>query len=83
MNTLNLSEAKAHFSTIVNQVIAGDTILIRKRNVPVAQIIPVPNKSPAKIRHRTLVGWAKDSGVEILGDLTEPAISKNDWDMLQ
>ncbi len=83
MTTLNVSEAKAHFSTVVDQVIAGETVCISKRNVPVAQIIPLPVKPPTPERHRTQVGWAKHSGVEILGDLTEPAMPTHNWDMLK
>lgn len=82
MTNLNVSEAKMHFSSVVEKVIAGETVFISKRNVPVAQIIPLPTPPPSK-RHRTQVGWAKATGVEILGDLTEPALPESAWNMLK
>lgn len=82
MTTLNVSEAKMHFSSVVEQVIAGETVCISKRNVPVVQIVPLPGKHSTK-RHRTQVGWAKDAGVKIIGDLTEPALPDSAWDMLK
>lgn len=69
MNTMNVSEAKTHFSRVVDEVIAGGTVYISKRNLPVAQITPLSVASATK-RHRTRVGWAKQTGVEILDDLT-------------
>jgi prevent-host-death family protein len=79
---MNVSEAKAHFSSVVDQVMAGESVFISKRNVPVAQIIPIPLKYPSH-RHRTRVGWAKDSGIVLWGDMTEPILPESDWDMLK
>ncbi|MCC5842989.1 MAG: type II toxin-antitoxin system prevent-host-death family antitoxin [Verrucomicrobia bacterium] len=82
MKMMNVSEAKAHFSSVVEQVISGENVCISKRNVPVAQIIPLSMESSRK-RHHTRVGWAKQSGVAILGDLTEPVLPESEWDMLK
>ncbi len=82
MKIMNVGEAKAHFSSVVEHVMAGESICISKRNVPVAQIIPLSGGASRK-RHHTRVGWAKESGVVILGDLTEPVLPETEWDMLK
>jgi prevent-host-death family protein len=82
MKTLNVSEAKTHFSSIVEEVEEGASILICRRNIPVAKIAPYPREVSGK-RHRTKIGWAAVSGVAIHGDLTEPAMPAPDWDMLR
>ncbi|WP_418647850.1 type II toxin-antitoxin system Phd/YefM family antitoxin [Thauera butanivorans] len=40
MRTLTLAETKSHFSAVVDQVIAGEEIVITRRGQPVARIIP-------------------------------------------
>ena len=42
MKKVNLYEAKAHLSALVNKVAAGETVLICRRNVPAAELRPVP-----------------------------------------
>jgi prevent-host-death family protein len=82
MKRRNVAEAKTHFSSIVEEVEEGETIVICRRNIPVAKISPHSSKGPGK-RHRTKIGWAKGSGVIIHGDLTESAIPQSEWDMLR
>ena len=82
MKTWNVADAKTHFSSIVDEVEEGETIVICRRNIPVAKILPHSSKGPGK-RHRTKIGWAKGSGVIIHGDLTESAIPPSEWDMLR
>ncbi len=43
MNRVNVSDAKAHFSSIVESVQHGATVLICKRNLPVAKLEPIPS----------------------------------------
>ncbi|MHB1375244.1 MAG: type II toxin-antitoxin system Phd/YefM family antitoxin [Thauera sp.] len=40
MRTLTLAETKSHLSAVVDQVIAGEEIVITRRGQPVARIIP-------------------------------------------
>jgi prevent-host-death family protein len=82
MKTWNVAEAKTHFSSIVDQVEGGETIVICRRNIPIAKISPHSPKDSEK-SHRTKIGWAKGSGIVIHGDLTEPAIPPSDWDILR
>ena len=82
MKSFNVSEAKAHFSSMVDTVQEGETVYICKRNVPVAQLTPIlPEKSGKK--HRTTIGWARGSGARIVADLTESVVPQSDWEMLR
>ena len=49
MRTLTLAETKSHFSAVVDQVIAGEEIVITRRGQPVARIIPERRKSPPEV----------------------------------
>ncbi len=47
MGNVNLAEAKAHLSELVDRAAAGDTVCIIRRGKPVAQItaVDMPRKS--------------------------------------
>ena len=42
MKKFNLYQAKTHLSALVERVAEGETVLICRRNVPVAELRPVP-----------------------------------------
>ena len=42
MIQINIAEAKAHFSRYVERVEKGETVVVCRRNVPVAEIRPLP-----------------------------------------
>jgi prevent-host-death family protein len=42
MKKVNLYEAKAKLSALVDRVAEGETVLICRRNVPAAELRPVP-----------------------------------------
>ena len=42
MKQVNIYEAKVNLSALVNRVARGETILICRRNVPAAELRPVP-----------------------------------------
>jgi prevent-host-death family protein len=42
MKMVNLYQAKAHLSALVDRVSKGETVLICRRNVPAAELRPVP-----------------------------------------
>jgi prevent-host-death family protein len=44
MKTVNLAEAKAHLSELVEQAAAGETVQILRRGKPVAQLVPPERK---------------------------------------
>jgi prevent-host-death family protein len=55
MIRLNVHEAKTHLSKYLNKVAKGETLLLCKRNVPVAEVRAVPSAR----RKRPVFGAAK------------------------
>ena len=49
MIKVNIADAKTHFSHYIDSVEQGETIVVCRRNVPIAEIRPVPQSS-AKLR---------------------------------
>ncbi|MBW1786421.1 MAG: type II toxin-antitoxin system Phd/YefM family antitoxin [Deltaproteobacteria bacterium] len=45
MIRINIHEAKTHLSKYLARLAKGDTIILCKRNVPIAEIHPVPTRS--------------------------------------
>jgi prevent-host-death family protein len=41
MNTVNIHEAKAHLSEYLAAVEAGETVVIARRNKPIAKLVPI------------------------------------------
>ena len=66
MIKINIAEAKAHFSRYIETVERGETVTVCRRNVPVAEIRPVPGLPRSKRR----VGI--DRGMEIPDSFFEP-----------
>jgi prevent-host-death family protein len=73
----NIAELRANLSELHDRAQAGEEIEIRKRNVPIARIVPVARPEP----NRTRLGCGRGS-VTIRADLTEPVWSAEDWEML-
>ncbi len=44
MIKVNIADAKAHFSRYLENVESGETILVCRRNVPIAELRPVPRR---------------------------------------
>ena len=68
MLSINIHEAKAKLSEYLAAVEAGETVQICRRNVPVAEIVPLrqPRKSPRPI------GLACDSDYDSPASFFEP-----------
>lgn len=79
MPSMNVSEAKTHFSSLVEMVGQGETVVICKRNLPVAKITALTQHEESVGKHHTVIGWAKGTGTCIHGDLTEPILASEDW----
>jgi prevent-host-death family protein len=47
METINLADAKAHLSELVDRVEAGDTVAITRHGKPVARLTPAANPRKA------------------------------------
>ncbi len=48
MIRLNIHEAKTHLSRYLGRLARGETILLCKRNIPIAEIRPLPAHRKAK-----------------------------------
>jgi prevent-host-death family protein len=55
MIRLNVHEAKTHLSKYLNKVAKGETLLLCKRNVPVAEVRAIPSAQ----RKRPVFGLGK------------------------
>lgn len=66
MIKLNVHEAKTHLSRYLERLRKGETILLCKRNVPIAEIRPI-----SKVRKPPRIGLAKDK-IKIPKSFYEP-----------
>lgn len=57
MIKLNIHEAKTHLSEHLSRLKDGETIVLCKRNTPIAEIRPLPGSTPRK----RAIGLAKKS----------------------
>lgn len=78
MTTANIAELKSHFSRYLNLVEHGEPVQICKRNVAIAQIVPLA----AKKNNKTKLDCGQGT-VVVHGDLIEPAMDSADWNMLK
>ncbi len=74
MSTVTLAEAKTHLSHLLDQVEAGEEVVITRRGQPIARNTPVnkpkhPIKSLAEFRKR-MPRWRKSSA-ELLKEMRE------------
>lgn len=50
MSTVNIHEAKTHFSRLVDEAASGSPVIIAKAGKPVAMLVPIePVKKPKRI----------------------------------
>jgi len=77
MKVANIAEFKNHLSRYLAAVANGEEVEVRKRNAPVARVVPVRPRN----RNRTVLGSGRGS-VVIKGSLVEPLIPTEDWEML-
>jgi antitoxin (DNA-binding transcriptional repressor) of toxin-antitoxin stability system len=56
MIRLNIHEAKTHLSRYLKRIQRGETVLLCRRNLPVAEIRPLPPSPPAPRRLGTARG---------------------------
>jgi prevent-host-death family protein len=77
MKVTNIAELKQNLSRYIAAVERGEEVEVRRRNVPIARVVPI---SGAR-KNRTVLGCGRGSAA-IHGDLTEPLIPEGDWEML-
>lgn len=78
MKIANIADLKNRLSEFLSLVEQGEEIEIRKRNVPIAKIVPLVFNG----RNNTRLGCGART-VKIHGDLTEPLIPEADWEIFR
>ena len=78
MKVANIGEFKNNLSKFIGFVEQGEVVEICKHNIPVAKLVPY---GPKKTANNTQLGCGEGT-VEIKGDLTEPLILEENWEML-
>lgn len=78
MKSANIAELRDHLTRYLAEVEQGASVEIRRRNVPIARLVPL-TESPAQ---RTRLGCGRGTAT-VLGDLTEALIDNDDWHMLR
>ncbi len=65
MRRVGISEAKAHFAALSETVMAGETIIVTKKGLPVARIVPMEGE-----REREFGAARKlfETGAIVVGD---------------
>jgi len=76
MHAMNLAQAKAHLSELLNTVEAGEEVVITRHGRPIARVVPatplrqvLPMQRLAELRHQ-LPAW-KGSSAELLRELRD------------
>jgi len=77
MKLANIAEFKNNLSRFLAAVEQGEEVEIRRRNLPIARVVPVPGRRQNRTRLGCGAGTAR-----VVGDLAEPLIPESDWEML-
>lgn len=78
MKVINIHEAKAHLSEYLAQVEAGETVVIARRNKPIAKLVPIePQAQPSKRRPIGLAKGMGHVGPEFFEPMSEEELA--DW----
>jgi prevent-host-death family protein len=60
MKQMNLAEAKAKLSHLVDQAAKGKGVIIAKSGIPMAKLVPLNDSEPKKFKFGTLKGVISD-----------------------
>lgn len=78
MKKTSVANLRNDLSALLNYVEKGKEVEIQRRNVSVAKIVPIKRLSETKTRLGCGAGTVK-----FLGNITDPAITDEDWEMHQ
>ena len=67
MKQLNLAEAKAKLSHLVDQAAKGRGVIIAKSGIPMAKLVPLDDEKPKEFVFGTLKGVLTDEVAEAIG----------------
>lgn len=77
--TISISEFKATCLKIIDQVKnTGVSIIVTKRGEPYALV----TRPPAPENNQSWIGKYRDQ-IKITGDILEPVVDENEWDVLK
>jgi len=76
MNTVSVAEAKAHLSELLNQVEAGEEIVITRRGQPIARLAPErkplnPLPLPSLAEFRATMPESSISSVDLIRQMRD------------
>ena len=74
---VNVAEFRNHLSEYLAAVANGEEVEVRKRNIPLARVVPIRRVGC----NRTALGCGEGS-VVVKSDLTVPMMPDADWEML-
>ena len=81
MTTVSVHEAKTHFSRLIEQVLAGEEVVVTRNKEPVIRLVPAaPPPAPRKSRIGTMKGRISDPGDELLKPWTEEELGLDAWE---
>ncbi len=80
MKVASVGELKNNLSKILSIAEHGEIVQILRRNVPIARLVPYYEIKEKK--NKTILGCGHGT-VQVKGNLTEPMIPENNWDMLK
>ena len=60
MKQINITEAKAKLSLLVDQAAKGEGVIIAKSGIPLAKLVPLDRGQPRKFKFGTLKGLISD-----------------------
>ena len=66
MKQLNLAEAKARLSHLVDQAARGRGVIIAKSGIPMAKLVPLDDEKPKAFKFGTLRGLLTDDVVKAI-----------------
>ena len=79
MKQMAAGQFKARCLAVMDEVArTRESVVITKRGKPVAKVVPVDSSKPKKF-----VGRLEGVLLPAKGDLTEPTVPLEDWDMLR
>lgn len=74
MKTVTIHEAKTHFSRLINEALAGEEVIIARRNKPVIRLTPLPEALPERA-----AGGKRGLVEKIADDFDEPVVEFADY----
>ena len=75
-HVMNIADFKNRLGEAIAQIEAGEAIVLSKRNVPFARIVPLAGRP-----NRSRPGTASET-LRIVGDIEAPALPESDYEML-